>query len=712
MKSHKMRKAVLATVAVVVLVLVGASAANAQMPTQEGPGVGSSGGGFGDSMNETSAADAVYVREDGSGVLVYNGSGDTNGTVTFGADTTTGLLHFLANGTGGEGFEGDLSFEAEPTSWLANGNFTASDTGMVEEMNLDVTSQTDDSDSSFDATLDTTVSSSLAALAPTVTTEGEVVSGPDSLTSSGSVSIQTAMGSGSSVREINRFDLSESNGSYVLDARERRIVRGDLQVQESEDPFSESDEGVGTEDGTFEAQPPERTDPAEDWGTRERAEETLRGRYAAFTENTSASADLTLDSYSFENVTVERGVGTTNESLIDIEYTVEYTGIQEEVASAIAENITSENEDVSQETADEIAQGIRNLTINQLSFASVSGEEGTELNWTVDVENYNDIFTSFMRLSSEMEPSGMSTGAGPGASMGASSSPFFSEGYFDEILNMSEKQMEAAEAADMVSTWEWSGSLESEGGSGSSPFGPGSGGSGATATLTADLSHSTENWEAYVNELEDRGIPVANTSFELSASTTDAGIEGDMSWESSGEALAEGYQRTLNMYESALSGSEEIDSSVFQHLNNSGFRVAKMDATADANTWNVEAGAAFANGSALSAAVETVTGYGITEVVGVTEDGTTTTYVKSDSLVSDTTEEAVRSLDSVDDETTVNLPGDWDRDFPEMDTAAASEYLGVEEGGADEDGSPLPGFGALVALVALVTVAVAHRHRD
>ena len=709
MWTHKMHKTAFATVAVVALLVLGASAVTAQAPAQEGPGVGSSGGGFGEGMSQTNAADSVYVRDDGSGVLVYNGSGGTNASVSFGADMSTGLVHLLANGTGGEGFEGDLSFEAEPTSYLANGSFTAAETGMLEDLNLDITSQSDATDSSLDATLDATVSSSLAAFAPTASTEGEIVTEPDRLTSSGSVSFQTAMSSSSSRREVRRFDLTQDGGSYLLDARERRVVRPQVTGASTEGQFGGAGGGSFGSDSGGASTTIERTHPAEQWGTRERARQTLNEEYAAFAENTTATANLTLESYSFENVTVGSGFTQTNGSLIDVEYTVEYTGVQEGIANEIAENMSSQ--DVSQETIDDISQGIRNLSINRLSFASVSGEDGTELNWSVDVENYNDVFTAFMSLSSEMEPSGTGTGTGPG--MGASSSPFLSEGYFDQVINMSERQTEAAEAAGLVSRWEWSGSLGSEGSAGSSPFGSGSGagGSGATATLTADLSHTTENWEAYVDELENRDVPVANSSFELSASTTDAGLEGDMRWEASGEALAEGYQTTLNAYQSALRGSEEVDASVFDHLNNSGFRVAKMDADVGDNTWSAEAGAAFENGTALKSAVETLTGYGITQVVGVTEGETTTTYVKSDSLVDDTTEEAVRSLEPVNDETTVNLPGEWDREFPEMDTDPAAQYLGVDGGGAGEDGSPLPGFGAVVALVALIAVAVAHGRR-
>jgi PGF-CTERM protein len=139
-----------------------------------------------------------------------------------------------------------------------------------------------------------------------------------------------------------------------------------------------------------------------------------------------------------------------------------------------------------------------------------------------------------------------------------------------------------------------------------------------------------------------------------------------------------------------------------------------MDASLDdQGGWSVEAGAAFDNGTALASAIEAAEDIRITEVVGEQENGGVVTYVKTEGFVEETTEEAVRSRDQVGDQTTVNLPGNWDRDFPEMDRQAAADYLGVEVEGGDEGGSPLPGFGFAVALVALTVAAVVvGRRRD
>lgn len=668
-----MRKIVYA-VLIVVMIVGAASVVSAQTPADSG----SDSSGVGSMEGQTTPADAVYVRDNGDAVLVYEspGSGGSDESVSYGADMSSGLIHFLADGTS-EGTEltGDMSLVAEPTSWSANGNFETGEVESIEDLSLDVSEQTDRTNSKTSAALDATVSSQSASFVSTASSEGDLVVEPNRLTSSGSASFETALG-GSSTREVQRFDLSGTGGDYTLEARERRIAQS---------------RGF------------EPTDPAEDWGTQERAVETLREEYAGFAENTSGTAEVTLESYSFENVTVESGFGsTTEESLLDIEYTVEYTGVTNGLADAIVE----EEPGVSQETAEETAQAISEVKINSLRFATVSEGGSTESNWTVDVENYNEAALAYFRLSSELTPGtgmGMDDGAGMGSGAG---SPFYSDKFLEDMIERSEQQMEAAEAADFVSRWEWSGSIESEGAGVGSGAGSGTGGSEPTASVDAEITRTTENWESYVTELEDRGLPTSpDTSFDLQVSSADGGLEGEMNWEASGGSLYEGYSRTMDMYESMLEASEDVDEDVLTDFANSGFRIAKMDASLDdEGGWSLEAGAAFENGTALASAIEATENIRVTQIVGEQENDSVTTYVKTEGFVDETTEEAVRSREQVGDETTVNMPGDWDRDFPEMDTPAAADYLGVELD--EEDGSPLPGFGFVVALVALTVVAV------
>jgi len=692
-------------VLIVAVVMGAASVASAQSGGGV-PGEGSGVGGGGQMVEQTTTADTVYVRENGDAVLVYGsqGTGSSEASVSYGADMSSGLMRFLVNGTAeNTDLTGEMSFVAEPALLSANGSFKTGEIQSIEDMNLDVSSQTDDTDSETTAELDTTISSPAAAAVSAASTEGNVVAGPDTLTSSGSASFETALG-GSSVRKVQNFDMSGTGGDYTLEARERRILSGTRGMSGSE------------------GAPPqfESTDPAEQWGTRERAVETLREEYAGFLSNTSGTAEVTVESYSFENVTVESGFGPASEEpLLDVEYTVEYTG----VTDGLADSITEEDPGISQETAEETAQAVSDINVNSLSFSTVSEGGSTDANWSIDVENYNDATLAYLRLSSEMTPGagmgggpGMGPGMGPGAGAGPAPGANFSEDLFEDAIQRSEKQMAAAEASNFTSRIEWSGSVETEGmgqGTGQGPgpgTGPGAGGSGPTASVSAEMTRTTENWESYVSELESRDLTTpADTSFDLQVSSADGGLEGEMSFEASGEEVYGGYSEALGTYQSALEGTEGVNTESLADLRNVGFNVAKMDASVDEEGWTVEGGLAFENGTALASALEASEGIGvrITEVVGRQEDEGVSTYVKTEGFVEETTEDAVRSREQVGEETTVNLPGDWDRDFPEMDRQAAGEYLGVEvEDGGGGDESPLPGFGFVAALVALTAVAV------
>jgi len=96
--------------------------------------------------------------------------------------------------------------------------------------------------------------------------------------------------------------------------------------------------------------------------------------------------------------------------------------------------------------------------------------------------------------------------------------------------------------------------------------------------------------------------------------------------------------------------------------------------TADTDGVTAEAGAAFEDLAVLRDALVTESGVpGFTEIVGRT-DGDTTTYVRV-TVDSDASEADVRERTDVGEETTVHMPGEWDREFPEMDTDRAEAFL-------------------------------------
>ena len=663
------------------------------------------------------AADAVYVKEDGDAVLVYelDVGEETETSVSYGADTEMGLVHFLADGVAEDmGLTGDFSFVAEPTEWVADGSFETDEIESVEDLILEISGMTDRTESGLDAELNSAFSSEAAGAVPSASTKGELVTGSDRVFSSGGASYTTDFG-GSPEREVLRFDLTGTDDEYTVEARERRLLEETRGFEEDAvaDVPDVPDDSVPDENLSDTPEPANELTsihPAEDWGTRDRAVETLSDRYDI--DGTTRTADVTVESYSFENVTVDDGFGgTENASLLDVEYAVEYADVTEDIVEGFVEADPDVSvEDVSEDALDEMAHALRDVEIDA-DYASVSEDGETEINWSVEVKDYSQVTLANVHLSSEMTPDDQ-----PGAEM--------SDEFVDDVIEQAEQHVEAVEASDHVSRWEWSGSLEGEDADGDADTEEDAP-TGNTASVTGELTHTTENWEKYIEELEDRGLPTpADSSFELSVSSADGGLAGEVDWEAAGESLYGGYPESTTVYETGFSfmslylgfqhtetrniydemfeDADSAEANVLRHLGEAEFRRAKIDGSVGENGWNVEAGTAFDNGTALVSAVEDSEGLRVTDIVGEQDDGVLTTYFEVEGFVDETTEQAVRESEQVDDETTVNMPGEWNRDFPEMDTEAASDYLEVE------DGMPLlPGFGVAVALVAMLVVAAA-----
>jgi PGF-CTERM protein len=94
-------------------------------------------------------------------------------------------------------------------------------------------------------------------------------------------------------------------------------------------------------------------------------------------------------------------------------------------------------------------------------------------------------------------------------------------------------------------------------------------------------------------------------------------------------------------------------------------------------------------------------------VVGRANETGGETVVRVPGAVSGTpTEQRVRSLSGVGEETTVHLPGEWDREFPAMDVERARNFLSD-----DGTGSSGPGFGVLAAVAALLAAGLLGRRR-
>lgn len=424
------------------------------------------------------------------------------------------------------------------------------------------------------------------------------------------------------------------------------------------------------------------------WNTSERARETLEAQYGSVAESLGGSADVSLDSYDYSN--------TSDGARLDIEFTVEYQNIEEGLRTQLINQLlNSPQYNLTRREAAEVASGIVETQVEEVSVSYDQADGDIQGSFTARLSDYDGAVQGLITVGRSFEP--------PEGDANLSAA-----------LDRAEQSFEARQAAGLVQTYSFDVSVRQP--------------DSQTTDLSADFTYRTENWAAYVEELESRGIDPTSSTFELTAGTEDEQVTVDAAFTVEQDDLLQ------RAGESVLNASDEpldADTRRFvQALGEAGFRKGRMDVSlTDDGQVRVEAGAVFENLAAVRDALRvegTIPGK-VTTIVGRTEGDTTFTYVRLEGAVSaDATESEVRELEGVNEDTTVHLPGSYDRSFPTPDNSRAREYLGLTPtpsptpsptstaAGTDdtETGTGQPGFGALAALVALAAAALLAARRS
>lgn len=586
-------------------------------------------------------ADDAYVQDDGSVVLVYENDEelDDGARTEYGVELGSSLMYFLAI----QPVEGDTEATGEMTAMLtdsqlsANGSLTAPTPDSLESLSAEISGETTDENAQLDATLDTVFSLEDAGAAgglQSASLTGGLTMTASEFQTSGSLSAESPLISLSGQSLDVSFDLTESDGTYVLDAEQERSL------------------------SEFEV---------EQWASREQARATIEQQFAATAEQFGGSATVTLESYSLENQ-------TDGSATLDVAYTVEYEGVKEALADTVATGLAvTDSVEMSSSEIDNVADSIEEITLDGASVAVETDGPQVTANYEIGLSNYDRAVFAALDVAAAAE----------------------SEMITQDQLDRIRTQFEARSAADLTQEYEWSADYSQTDSGGS---------------LTAELRYRTENWGAYVDELESSGIPTATTTYDFTAETTDGTIEAEGSMSVNGTDLVD---RTVGQLLNASRASDTSDEQTVQlleGLQESDFTQARTDITLDEENVTIEAGAQFQNLSALGSAVASTGDYpdSVTSIVGRSEDGQVNSYVRVNAgLGSDASEDDVRELSGVTEETTVHMSGDYDREFPEMDTERAANYLGVET----ESGGSGPGFGVAAAVIALVGAALLARRR-
>lgn len=435
------------------------------------------------------------------------------------------------------------------------------------------------------------------------------------------------------------------------------------------------------------------------WDTRENATRTLEMQYGLIADQLGGESEVTIDAYDF----TQSGENTYR---LDIEYTIEYRDIHEAVTRQLTQSLAeAENLTLSQSEARDISERVQELEVERVSGSVTAGEGQMTADWDVQFENFDTVALALLDLAESTEEMPDST---------------------QEQLDRVRTQLEAAQESELTQTASWQGELEA--------------GSDGTATVSFQARSEAENWAEYVSALEERGINRTSYQLRLSATTTDGEVTADL------EVTIEDEELLAQLFSPAATGSDAPDelSEAARTFRQADFERAKMDVSAEDGQLRVEAGAKFANASAFGDLMEETYGHTVQSVVSRPDDGSQVTYVRVEGLVDGSaTESDVRSLDVANESTTIKLPGEWDREFPAMDSTSAAEFLGVEppeESGSSGNGSAddandaetatttgdsggggsggsgssgMPGFGLGVALVALLAgLALVSRRRS
>jgi PGF-CTERM protein len=674
MTARSRSAAVLVTVLVVLSTVVAGGVVGAQSDAGGANGTNATA----ETGVELPPADDVYVEDDGDAVLAYEEA--ANGTqANYGLNVSEGLFHALV----ASNVEGSNDLAANVTAVMTGENVTGN--GMLgmarpealSNLSVNVTGVRTDENARSDVSAAATVRGENVARSVPIERAG--ITGD--VTTTGSTFDADLAASAQLTQPLGQpqhqsYHITEGNGTYTLDVSQERPVLGAT---------------------------------ASRWETRERAKRTLQSQYVALAESMNGSADLTIDSYSFTR-------SESGRSKLDVDYSVTYQGIERAVADRLASSLTSaEDVDLNRSEARSVSKRLRNLTVKELSVRYDQRQGSIEAGMSADLDNYDGAVLAALDVAEATDMQALNAGTMAGMNTaGVGSMPTSAEtppaatsnvtpsnaaatsaASFDRSIERLRKQFAAQQAANLTRTSTFTANVTRN--------------SPQALSVDLDSQSRTENWGAYVDELEDRDIETSDIEYELHAATEGERVNVTAAVSVSGENLLE--QATNRMLNSSTGPQAGQTREYVTAFREAGFRKAQMDLSVEDGRMQLETGAAFENMTALRDALVTLEGgQSIESVVGRTDNGTTTSYVRvEDAVAENASESAVRELGYVGGDTSVHLPNAWNRTMPSANASEANEYLGLTGATSGLTG---PGFGIGVAVIALLAAALVAARRQ
>lgn len=607
-------------------------------------------------------ADEIYVDEDGNAVLIYSdedADDDDLDEVELGAHVAEGIMYMFAADSHDvdeadefENVEMHASALLRGDIFEADGSLSLDQPDEIGELDVDIHGEVSDetNELSAEAYAEFVDETGTSAAIGQVQTSGDVTIAHDSF----AMQADGTFASGAQPSaDTERIDVSieESDGTYSAEVTQHEYL------------------------SWFEA---------EQYETEQAARDTLTQEFEMIAQELGGEAHVTIDHYHFE----ER----SDRYWLELEYSVEMSGVDDGLAQLIAEGLMQDPDiDVDEDQAIAIGEAVTEIHIDRFDIAFVDDGATVEFDIDVQIDGFDElVFAALEVFEDEFDEL---------------------DEEFEDVEDVPE-MYEAQAAADMRTHITWDVSIEAGDDGIGEPLAAQST-NDPTIVVDAEFGYEVENWQAYVAELNDRGIDTAEYNFAFTFEMYDVDdqihAEGAITVEQ--EDLVDAAMDSLT-----TAMSEEADDPAAAEfvdiLEQTNLEVAKIDLALDDEEITIEAGAQVDDLEEFFRNADVVPDEFVMDEPGGD------LYVHLTNVVEEPDAFDADDLESyafVGEDTEIHAPGEWDEEFPEFDVQSAADYLDVElsEGGDDEtspDDDTIPGFGPIAALIAVLGALVARTY--
>lgn len=589
-------------------------------------------------------ADAVYVDRSGDAVFRYGNDHAVTAIPIqgrLGMEAGTGLAHASYAGDlervtlHGQEADANATLWATPASITGTADVVLDDPTDVESLSADLRRTRTDETNAATVGLTAAVTNDTRRYAA-IETQGRLETTATTISASGSLRTRVANGTDTdaappSPDERREVTITERDGAIRLEASERRTV------------------------GEWER---------ERWATEADARRSLESRYGELAIALGGQADLSLDSYAYEN--------DSERDAVELEYTVSFTDVEDGLAERLTRELRNSSAvDLDEHEARVIADRLATATLEEVSVTVVRRGPETELEWDVELSGTDEIVLGIAEIAGANER--------------------VSEAQVDPYGAV-ETDLEAQRAANLVTETTWNASLEHD--------------RAANRTVVDVVADAdARNWRAYSAEREARALgPIPRTTGTVTAELADGDIEASAEYETSREEIGPiGIEELLRFSGRDVGPRIEVAIGL---LTDTEFEVARANAAVDDGSVAIESAASFDDVS-----FETVAGDGdVRGVHAATTNERTNVYVTAESAFeTEPTDRGIRDHYRVGPATDVYGPGEWDREFPSLDSDAVRGFLeiGDDEATAEDRtaAAVVPPMTVAIGAVVLGTIA-------